>query len=288
MERQVIKADVLGFCMGVRRAVNAVNQALKEYNDKRIYTLGPLIHNDYVLSNFKKQGIEVINENEIDKFKIDCDCVVVIRAHGVTPSVCEKLKKTGCIVIDATCPRVLANQKKALDYARQGFTVIIAGDKKHGEVTALQGVVENASSKCVIIANEREAEELDSVPENTVFISQTTISQNEYDSISKILQKKQPTLKILHTICPATAERQQSLIDLCSSAESIVVIGGKNSANTQRLYATAKSLKPFSIYIESPDEIPDDFLKFERIGITAGASTPDSLIEAVENRLKSK
>ena len=231
--------------------------------------------------------------------------------------------------MDATCPRVLANQKKAAVYASKGYTVIIAGDKNHGEVLGLAGCVdfscESGKNACVLVESVDDAENLvfedagksafessavkdsaskkagdvsggsaegkaafNSADENAkyVLIGQTTISRTEYDAIAAVLKKRLPSLEILDTICPATMERQQALEELVKNVDGIIIIGGKNSANTQRLFFAAKEKCPNAIHIESPDEIPDYFRNLKKIGIAAGASTPDEIICAVEETLK--
>ena len=298
---QIIKADILGYCMGVRRAVDSAEKAIKDFPHKKIYTLGPLIHNQNALDILEQKGVKVLKLQD-DKFsyEIDENSVVIVRAHGVAPNVLKILEKTGCTIVNATCPRVLSNQKRAADFAKREFIVIIAGDKNHGEVTGLEGFVKEFCTECYVIENTKDAENLSKQicqnpsinKENIVLLSQTTISATEYESIGNVLKEKFPSIQILNTICPATTERQNSLKQLSSQVDGIVVIGGKSSANTCRLFSMALeySKNPeyrckIACHIENPSELPKDFFELETVGLTAGASTPDEVILAVENSL---
>jgi 4-hydroxy-3-methylbut-2-enyl diphosphate reductase len=298
---QIIKADIMGYCMGVRRAVDSAEKAIKDFPHKKIFTLGPLIHNQNALDFLEQKGVKVLKLQD-DKFsyEIDENSVVIVRAHGVAPNVLKILEKTGCTIVNATCPRVLSNQKRAADFAKREFIVIIAGDKNHGEVTGLEGFVKEFCSECYVIENTKDAENLSKQicqnpsinKENIVLLSQTTISATEYESIGNVLKEKFPSIQILNTICPATTERQNSLKQLSSQVDGIVVIGGKSSANTCRLFSMALeySKNPeyrckIACHIENPSELPKDFFELETVGLTAGASTPDEVILAVENTL---
>ncbi len=298
---QIIKADIMGYCMGVRRAVDSAEKAIKDFPHKKIFTLGPLIHNQSALDILEQKGVKILRLQG-DEFPCDIDesSVVIVRAHGVAPQIIKKLEKTGCTIINATCPRVLSNQKRAADFAKRNFIVIIAGDKNHGEVTGLEGFVKEFCSECYVIENTKDAETLSKQicqnpsvnKEHIVLLSQTTISATEYESIGNVLKEKFPSIQILNTICPATTERQNSLKQLCTQADGIVVVGGKSSANTCRLFSMALeySKNPeyrckIACHIENPSELPMDFFELKTVGLTAGASTPDEVILAVESTL---
>ena len=311
MKHEIVRAEVLGYCMGVRRAVEIAEKSLANNPERRVFTFGPLIHNKTALANLSERGLCVLEEDEINSVK-DKSPVVIIRAHGIPPKIRQKLEDAGCTLVDATCPRVLANQKKAAGYASKGYTVIIAGDKNHGEVLGLAGCVdfscESGRNACILVESVEDAENLvfedvdaagksackeasvsgSLTAENAkyVLLGQTTISRTEYDAIAAVLKKRLPSLEILDTICPATMERQHALEELVKNVDGIIIIGGKNSANTQRLFLAAKEKCPNAVHIESPDEIPNYFRNLKRIGIAAGASTPDEIICAVEETLK--
>ena len=282
----VKRADILGYCMGVRRAVEAAEQAVRENPGKKVYTLGPLIHNDSALEALKKLGIQVLSESGNELPPEPADSVVVIRAHGVPPEILHKFEKNGCKVVNATCPRVLSSQKRAAEYAKKGYTVILAGDVNHGEISGISGYVRENNADCLVVQNEEEAKKVNLKNEKVVLLSQTTISQAEYDKIAGALCHKIPGIIICNTICPATQERQSALVKLCSDVDGVLVVGGRHSANTKRLHNTALYLNVKSELIENASEIPSYFFKLARVGISAGASTPDFVIDDVEKALK--
>lgn len=289
---RIIRADVLGFCGGVRRAVAAAEKALSENKGGTVYSLGPLIHNPVALNDFASRGLRVLDVSALGT--ITRHDTVLIRAHGVSPAVEDALREKTDVVINATCPLVTQSQKRAADFAAKGYTIVFAGDKDHGEVAGVQGYAEAAARandlRCDfrLIRSADDAEMLfaDGVPAKVVLLSQTTFGIPAWNAICAALAKKIPSLEICSTICPATHERQDALVRLCARVDGVIVIGGRNSSNTNRLLATAQKHCAHAALIEMADEIPDSFYGLQTIGITAGASTPDSVIDAVENRLK--
>jgi 4-hydroxy-3-methylbut-2-enyl diphosphate reductase len=293
---KVIRADVLGFCFGVKRAVAAAENALGNTSSHRTFTLGPLIHNPSVLADLKKKGLAVLDENDLEA--VQKNDVVIIRAHGTTPTVIEQLALCGATILDETCPRVLASQKLAAKWAREGYCIIIAGDKNHGEVTGISGYASNAwnsavhqTSNCcdngervVVVQNKEEAEAM-KLPEKAVLLAQTTFSPESFDEISALLLKKNKQLLVFNTICTATMERQNALKKLAGVTDGIIVIGGKNSANTRRLYETAQTICTNAALIEHASQIPELFFSLSTVALTAGASTPDEVIDSVEQTL---
>lgn len=280
---KIIRASVLGFCFGVRRAVELAEKALMENSGKKVYSLGPLIHNEKFLEKLNSKGLEIIEENQIDS--LEEESVVIVRAHGVGPNVIRQLEQKKCCILDATCPRVKASQKMVERYTNQNDYVILSGDKNHGEVIGIAGY---AGKNFIQIQNKEEAESLDfSEIEgiNAILMSQTTYSEKEFEQIESILRKKIKNIDVMNTICPATRERQEALVELCKKVDGVLVVGGKNSANTKRLFQTAAANCKNAALIQTSDEIPQDFYKMETVGITAGASTPDEIIEAVEKSL---
>lgn len=297
---EIIRADCMGFCAGVRRAVMTANKALGENKSGRVYTFGPLIHNPVALKEFEKRGLGILQTENIASLKKED--TVVVRAHGVSPDIYEALKKTGALILDGTCPIVQTNQKKCADFAGKGYVIFFTGDKNHGEVEGIEGAARQSASlnsvplNFFLIKSKEEAEALAekisaekdfcSREQKVVLMSQTTFSIKVFEQISICLKEKFPSLEVVKSICPATFERQSSLDKLCKTVEGILVIGGKNSANTTRLYKKALSLGVKAAHIETPDEIPADFFELEKIGLTAGASTPDDVIDEVENILR--
>ncbi len=271
-------AKKAGFCMGVRRALNLV---LKALNEKKypIYTYGPLIHNPQTLELLNKLGVKVINkiENEVPSG------VCIIRAHGIPPQEKEKLSKKHKI-IDGTCPRVLKVQALAKKAISKGKNIIIIGDKNHAEVKGILGYSQN---KGYVVSSFEDIEKLPKL-ENYVILSQTTQDKKLFKALSEAIISKYPKGKIINTICNATEVRQNEVRNLSKTCSSIIVIGGKFSANTNRLAEIAKKEGKKVYLIEKAEELPlDELKKYKTIGITAGASTPNWLINEVVDFLKS-
>ena len=281
---KIIRASVLGFCFGVRRAVELAEKALADNPDKTVYSLGPLIHNENALRALEEKGLHILEEADIAGLKEGS--VVIIRAHGVAPSVTDALEKRGCHIIDATCPRVKASQKMVERYSSENDYVVLTGDRNHGEVIGIAGYAgENFSQ----LQDFEEAEKFEipgSQEKNIILLSQTTYSPKEFEKIENLFRSRFKNIAVMNTICPATNERQQALLELCSQVDGVLVVGGKNSANTKRLYQTAEANCKLAAHIQSAADIPQEFFNLKTIGITAGASTPDEIIEEVERRLE--
>lgn len=277
---EIIRASVLGFCFGVRRAVDLAEKALSENGGKTVYSLGPLIHNENALQELGQKGLCTVQENDIES--IPDNSTVIIRAHGVAPKIIENLERKNCKIIDATCPRVKASQKMVERYSNLNDYVILTGDKNHGEVIGIAGYAGTNFSQ---IQNYDEAKEFsipDSDSKNIILLSQTTYSPVEFEKIENLFKSKFRNIAVMNTICPATNERQNALLELCNHVDGILVIGGKNSANTKRLYQTAAANCPNAAHIQTANDIPQEFFNFQTVGITAGASTPDNIILEIE------
>jgi 4-hydroxy-3-methylbut-2-en-1-yl diphosphate reductase len=288
--------------MGVRRAVELactqIAYGKAENPAGKVYTLGPLIHNPQALEDLKQRGIEILDENKLpENFS---GAVVIIRAHGVSPKTEAELRERGAVVVDATCPKVKASQLKAASLAKQGYRLFLAGEETHAEIAGIRGYAQDgwlhkngaAGGKqflrVVSSAGEAEiaAKLLSEDPENqspkTALLAQTTISNEEYHAIGAVISRYFPTLEIIQTICAATRERQESLRELLDRVDAVAIGGGKDSANTRRLLSIAEaSGKPCAI-VETAADIPPDFFKFETVGLAAGASTPDTVIDEIE------
>jgi len=278
----IIRAEIMGYCMGVRRAVEAAEMALLESPLRPVYTYGPLIHNPQALDRLARSGVVVIGGEGQSIPEDFGGRTVVIRAHGIPPVERSELERRHAKIVDATCPRVLSSQKRAKSFYDRGYAVFLAGDRDHGEISGIAGYAPD----CVVLEDRSDAEGLATYPERAVLISQTTIKQSEYDAIAAVLSRKVRDLTVLSTICPATSERQAALESLSRLVDGILVIGGKNSANTRRLFNTASELVGKAWHIETPEEIPPEVFELARVGITAGASTPDEVIDSVEQALQ--
>ena len=277
---KIRKAEVMGFCMGVKRAVETAESVAGREDGRRVFTYGPLIHNPVVVNGLQERGVGVLAPGEPLPEPAG---VVVIRAHGVAPAVRQMLEAAGWQVTDATCPRVLRSQKIAEAASVRGETVIVVGDRNHGEVRAVAGCARGT----VVVQEPADISALRLGSACTV-IAQTTIKQEEYDRIVSLLKEKFPDTRFEthQTICPATGERQEALRLLLDECDAIVVIGGRSSANTVRLAHTARlSGKPVW-QIESAADVLPEMTAFETVGITAGASTPQRVIDEVTAALE--
>ncbi len=274
----VLRADTLGYCMGVRRAMDLAVKTAETESGRPIYTLGPLIHNPQAVEDLRRRGVEVLPEGEADA-RI-AGRTVILRAHGVSPDLRSRLEALGARLADATCPRVLASQRRARRFHEAGYSVVLVGDRNHGEIVAVTG----CAPGCSVVGSPAEAEALD-LSEPVGVLAQTTVTEEEYDAVCGVLRSRYSRLSIVDTICPATRERQESLARLAARAEAIVIVGGRSSANTARLFRAALSLGKPAWHIETARELPPEVFGFGVVGLTAGASTPDPIIAEVEDAL---
>lgn len=275
--KKVILAENAGFCFGVQRAVETSIDIKKKYN-KKIYTLGPLIHNSDVVSFLEQNDIYAIDYENINDLQ-EGD-VVIIRSHGIPEAVFNDLKSRGLEVIDATCPFVTNIQKKVKKYSKEGYNIIIVGDENHPEVIGINGWCDN---KATITKNGEFNKELSN---KICAVSQTTEKKENWDKTLDSIDDGTREVLSFNTICSATEVRQKSADDLSKEVDAMIVIGGKNSSNTTKLYEIAKHNCENTIHIENSNELPKEYINnknFKKIGITAGASTPDWIIREVIN-----
>ena len=274
---EVILADYLGFCYGVKRAVNIAQENASA--DGTASTLGPIIHNPQVVERLKTEGVGTVDAlAEMDKG------TVIIRSHGVGPDIYEEAAERGLNLVDATCPHVKKAQLSAKKLADEGYKVVIIGEKKHPEV---RSIFEWSDGKATIVETEEEAEALESCAKLGV-VCQTTFSGDRFKSIVTCLLEKSRDIHIQRTICTATDQRQKAALDLAAKVDMMLVIGGRNSANTTRL-AQICAEKCLTYHIETAAELQDEwFDKIEKIGITAGASTPDWIIKEVYKKCQNR
>ncbi|MDR2394897.1 MAG: 4-hydroxy-3-methylbut-2-enyl diphosphate reductase [Treponema sp.] len=284
----LIKAEVLGYCMGVRRAVTMAEEAVKAAAGvQRVFTLGPLIHNPQVLEQFRSQGLEVLNETELPEDL--ASAVVIIRAHGIIPQLESILSYKGACLVDATCPRVKKSQMKARFLTDAGYCIFLAGERYHGEVIGIQGY----APACFVVADPVEAKEraetlYHNVPTaKTALLGQTTIAPEEYQGIAQAIQAYFPHLEIIDTICKATRDRQHALSQLCPQVDALLILGGKESANTRRLLAIAQAQGKQAWLVETVAEIPPEISAYPVVGLATGASTPDEFVDQIAKALSS-
>jgi 4-hydroxy-3-methylbut-2-enyl diphosphate reductase len=244
--------------------------------------LGQIVHNPRVSARLDALGMSRVDEDGRDARgdSVPPGSVVVIRSHGAAPKVIESLRSAGADIVDATCPRVATNQKAAAAYAEKGFLVVIAGDKGHGETLGVAGYAPGA----VVVSTPVEARAVP-VDRPIALIAQTTISETEYDAIRSALLERRSDLVDAGGVCAASRERQAAVEEFAGNVDAVIVVGGKNSANTRRLAELSSSLGIPTWHVESAADIPAELGGYLTVGLTAGASTPDDDIAEAEARL---
>ena len=275
---EIVLAEGAGFCFGVKRALDLTAKTIREVNAaKPIHTLGPLIHNPQVVAQLKAQGVEVMEQPDEQS-----SGVVIVRSHGVAPKVMEQLEELSYDVVDATCPFVHRAMRWAKQLKDEGYQVIIVGDRLHPEVQAILGYTDETAH---VVSTPQEIKKLP-IASRVGIIAQTTQSVSNFKACVNELAGVVEDLKAFDTICTATEQRQTSAWELAAQVDVMVVIGGRNSANTKRLAELCKEQGTATYHIETPEELQSQwFAGVKRAGVTAGASTPDWLIEGVLTRM---
>jgi (E)-4-hydroxy-3-methyl-but-2-enyl pyrophosphate reductase len=271
-------AKTAGFCMGVRRAVEIVLDAANSH-DGPIYTVGPLIHNPQVLEILAEKGVCILDDPSAAK-----PGRAIIRAHGVPAQTKQALVDAGFSIIDATCPRVVKVQTIIARYARQGYGVIIVGDRDHPEVLGLLGYAEGRGHVITSV------DDLAKLPcfERAIVVAQTTQDSRLFDDLARTIEKRFPHFKVFNTICDSTQRRQAEVREMAKSVDAVVVVGGRNSGNTQRLAEVVRQEGIPVFHVESEEELDCKAIDpLQAIGITAGASTPNWVIKKVYRTLES-
>ena len=274
---EITVAKSAGFCFGVQRAVDSVYKELEE-NSGKIYTFGPIIHNEQVVEDLNKKGIEVIDT--VEQLKEIKEGTVVIRSHGVAKEIYDILEQQKLKIVDATCPFVKKIHNIVLDESNNGKTIIIIGNDNHPEVEGIKGWV---NGEVIVINKEDQIEKL-SLPEQTkaCIVSQTTFNHNKFKYLVEIIRKKGYDITVVNTICNATHVRQVEAQKISSKVDGMIVVGGKNSSNTQKLYDICRNECENTFYVQTVKDLNLHELKsLKSIGITAGASTPKNIIEEV-------
>lgn len=278
MDLQIILGKTAGFCFGVKNAVNKALEATK--NETSMQCLGELVHNKQVTEELEKKGIQFIENLEQANKKL------IIRSHGVEKEVYLKAKEKGIEIIDLTCPKVLNIHKIAEEYIKKGYYIFLVGQKEHPETI---GTMSFCGPDYSLIQSEEDVEEAvkkykNSGCANSLLISQTTYSLEKFNKISHILNQNVPNIEVKNTICNATKLRQEETQKIAKQVDLMIIVGGKHSSNSNKLYEIAKKYCRNTIFIEIKEEIDINYIKkFERIGVMAGASTPQkSIIELVD------
>ena len=285
-----------GFCFGVDRAVNSVYELVEKCTERKIYTLGHLIHNPTISDDLEQKNVGVIEEEELDRIYSECSsqnpCTVVVRAHGVTRQIYEKLDRfqkenDGFEYLDCACPYVKKIHKIVTDNTKEETLLFVYGDPNHPEV---KGIVSFAKGDVIVFSDadelEKQLETYKNAQKNVVVVSQTTQNLTEWKKSQKIIEKVYTNSLIFDTICTVTENRQIETAKLAQKVDYMVIIGGRNSSNTNKLYDTAKRYQPNTVLIENASELDVSMLGNKiTVGISAGASTPSSIIEEVKNKM---
>ena len=282
-------AETAGFCFGVQRAVDKVYELIAT-GTAPIYTLGPIIHNEEVVADLERKGVSVIEEEQIPGIT---EGTVVIRSHGVGQDVYDKLKKPGISCVDVTCPFVLKIHRIVERESRKGAHIVIIGDPTHPEV---QGICGWCQGDYTVIKSLEDAENFSfSGLKEVCVVSQTTFNYNKFKELVEILRKKRydnnvlNILNVLNTICNATEERQKEAKAIAGEVDTMLVVGGRHSSNTQKLFEICKKECGNTYYIQTPVDLDSEMFQCSScVGITAGASTPKKIIEEVQEHVRVK
>ena len=288
--KNVTLAKSAGFCFGVKRAVNMVYEEIDKASacgePTPIYTYGPIIHNDEVVKDFASKGVTLVKElkelKDLPKGKI------IVRSHGISRAEYTEMEQYGFIVVDATCPFVRKIHKIVDEHSRQGEYIIIIGNPSHPEVCGIRGWVNG--NDVSIIESKEEAENFTLSDDKKVcIVSQTTFNYNKFQDLVEIVSKKGYNISVLNTICNATEERQTEARSIAKEVETMIVIGDKHSSNTQKLFEICNTECEKTYYIQTSKDMDYSLLEsINNVGITAGASTPNNIIEEVSKNVRNE
>ena len=285
MERTVSLAKSAGFCFGVKRAVNMVYSEMEEANEP-IYTYGPIIHNDEVVKDMEKHGVRVIRS--IEEVADLPTGKIIIRSHGVTRAEYQCMEAAGHEILDATCPFVKKIHRLAEQYTGDGYHLIIIGNPVHPEVVGIRGWC--VTDRVTVLSSIEEAEAFQpSSEEKICIVAQTTFNYKKFEELVEIISKKGYDISVINTICSATEERQTEAREIARQTDAMIVIGDKNSSNTQKLFEICKKECENTYYIQTSNDMDYASLReYHHVGITAGASTPNNIIEEVSKNVRNE
>lgn len=278
---EVLLAKSAGFCFGVKRAVDRVYELTQ--TGHKIYTFGPIIHNEEVVGDLEKKGVSVIaDEKELAGIT---DGVVVIRSHGVAKSVYDQIERQGLECVDATCPFVKRIHNIVEKESTAGKQILIIGNAGHPEV---EGIMGWSNTPAMVAETKDEIEKIACDPEKPVcIVSQTTFNYNKFQELVEIFMKRGYDISVVNTICNATEERQTEAKEIAAKVDAMIIIGGKHSSNTRKLYEICSRECADTYFIQTLDDLHLELPKSVRlVGITAGASTPNKIIEEVQNYVR--
>lgn len=290
-EREIKLAKTAGFCFGVKRAVNTVYEQIDD-GMKPIYTYGPIIHNEEVVKDLENKGVTVLNAREDIERLPDGEGTIIIRSHGVSKDIYDLVQLKHINLVDATCPFVKKIHKTVFEKSSEGMDIIIIGNNTHPEVEGIKGWC-NENVQVTVINSEEEAVNysenyIAKTGKNVCLVSQTTYNYKKFHKLVEIIEKKVYNVIIVNTICNATNERQVEAKQIATEVDSMIVIGGKTSSNTQKLYEICKEECVNTYFIQTSEDLKHVSLTDGSVGITAGASTPKNIIEEVQANVRFK
>lgn len=272
----------MGFCFGVQEAIKTAEERIEKSNGRKIYILGMLVHNKEVMNELKKKDIEIVEEKDVDN--LNKQDIVVIRAHGTTKEIYERLEKKGVVIYDAACVFVKKSRKVISEMEKEGYETIFIGDKDHPEVI---GIVSYGKNVRIFSDMEDLKKFTPEKDKKYIVLAQTTLNKNLFFEIKKYLLSTVENVEFGDTICGATYERQIAVEKLAKKVDTLLVVGGYNSSNTKKLFSIGKEINPNTYLIETKDDLKSEWLiNKEKIGITAGASTPEKSIIEIENFIR--
>jgi 4-hydroxy-3-methylbut-2-enyl diphosphate reductase len=271
-------ARTAGFCWGVRRTVDQVMD-VADHAGRPVVTLGPIIHNPQAVARMQEKGVRTVNAVS----EVGDGTTVVVRTHGAVKSEMEAAEARGLEVVDGTCPYVKYPQAMAQRLSREGYHVVIVGDANHAEV---KGVVSYAEGPCTVVKPGATVPQVEG--KKVAVIAQTTCIGADFERIVGALALRHKEVRAVNTICSDTEERQEDARQLAGEVDAVVVVGGKNSANTRHLAEICRAIQPRTWHVETEEELRADWFRDCRVvGISAGASTPDWVVQGVADRLRS-
>ena len=281
---EVITAKTAGFCFGVKRAVEKVYDQVNQ-GKKEIYTYGPIIHNEEVVADLESKGVNVLESKE--DLQNLAHGTVIIRSHGVGKEIYRDIEEQGLELVDATCPYVRKIHRIVREKSEQGKQIIIIGNDTHPEVEGIKGWCVHSA---IVVGDQKAAEELCLPQDQEIcIVSQTTFNYNKFKNLVEIIDKKGYDIDVINTICSATEERQLEAGELADKVDAMIVIGGKSSSNTQKLFEICKTNCVNTYYIQTLDDLELYSLPpVKCVGITAGASTPNYLIKEVQEYVRNE
>lgn len=279
---RILIAEHSGYCYGVKRAIQMLDELVDNSQDHSIYTLGPIIHNEQVTDFYAKKGVKIIDKIADISDNSKGSSIVVVRSHGAPESIYKEAQEEDLKLVDATCPYVKKIQNKVSTYALKGYNIIIVGDAKHPEVVGVNGW---CGDKAMIVS---EASALKPLSGPVCVVCQTTFSVSKWHTIESAIKDMYKDVVIFNTICMATDQRQSAAEALANTVELMIVIGGKHSSNTAKLVNVSSKIVR-TIHVETKDDLkPSDWQGLETIGIVAGASTPDWIVDAVVLKIENE